>query len=108
MEDGTLIFQTGGDCTKRKYILENADDICVCIDEEFSPYNFVQVRGAVRIVEDDEFKKTMSLKIAEKYEGAGRAEEFSKIFNGPRLFTAILTRRKITYKIQSSGLVGTR
>ena len=100
LENDAILFQTGKSYEKGKYLLDNRDDMCICLDEERPPYNFVQIRGKVEISEDEELKKRVSLAIAEKYEGKDKAREVSKMFSGPHVITVTLTPHRINYKIR--------
>lgn len=77
LEGAELVFNTGKDTAKGRALARDPR-VALCVDLEAPPYAFVQVQAAVRLSEDpDELVRTAT-KIAARYMGQQRAEEFGR------------------------------
>lgn len=77
LEGDTLVFNTGKRTAKGAAILRDPR-LVLCADLEEPPFGFVQVQGEATVSEDpDELLRTAT-KIAGRYMGANRAEEFGR------------------------------
>jgi PPOX class probable F420-dependent enzyme len=77
LEDDTLVFNTGKDTAKGRYLARDPW-VSMCVDLEAPPYAFVQVQGEAELSEEpDELVRTATA-IAARYMGPERAEEFGR------------------------------
>ena len=77
VEDDELIFNTGGDTVKGRYLARDRD-VTICVDLEREPYGFVQVQGRAELSDDlGELLRTATA-IAARYMGPDRAEELGQ------------------------------
>ena len=72
-----LIFTTGRETIKGK-ALRREGRAAVCVDVEQPPFAYVMVAGEVEISEDLDKMLPWAIKIAGRYEGPERAEEFGR------------------------------
>ena len=77
VEDDVLIFNTGKDTVKGRYLARDRR-VTICVDLEQPPYAFVQVQGDAELSEDPGELLRTSTALAARYVGPGRAEEFGK------------------------------
>ena len=77
LDGDDLVFMTGADSVKGRN-LRRTGQCSLCVDDEVPPFSFVSVSGTVAIDDDVEAMLSWSIKIAERYMGAERAEEFGR------------------------------
>jgi PPOX class probable F420-dependent enzyme len=77
LDGDDLVFTTGADTVKGK-ALRRDGRAAICVDVERPPYAYVMVAGEVEISEDVDEMLPWAIKIAERYEGPERAEEFGR------------------------------
>lgn len=70
-----VVFNTGVDGLKGKALRRDAR-FALCVDDQQPPYSFVLFECNAELVEDLEPLRVWSTKIAARYMGADRAEEF--------------------------------
>jgi PPOX class probable F420-dependent enzyme len=75
--DGTFVFMTGSNTTKGK-AMRRDPRVALLVDDERPPFSFVLVRGEVTISDDLEDMLPWSIRIATRYMGANRGEEFGR------------------------------
>ena len=68
---------TGADSVKGK-ALRRDPRVCLCVDDETPPYSFVVVNGIAEITEHPEPLLEWATRIAGRYVGAERAEEYGQ------------------------------
>ncbi|GDY29015.1 PPOX class F420-dependent oxidoreductase [Gandjariella thermophila] len=77
VEGDEIVFNTGGNTAKGAAIARDPR-LTLCVDLEEPPYGFVQVQGTAVTSEDpDELLRTAT-RIAARYVGEERAEEFGR------------------------------
>lgn len=76
-DDGTVVLLTGADSVKGK-ALRRDPRVCLCIDDETPPYSFVVIDGTAEITEDHGPLLEWATRIAGRYMGAERAEEYGR------------------------------
>jgi PPOX class probable F420-dependent enzyme len=76
-DDGSLLFTTWGDGIKGKSIRRDGR-VSLCVDEEQPPYAYVRVDGATTVSQDPEELRRWAIRIARRYMGAERADEFGR------------------------------
>jgi PPOX class probable F420-dependent enzyme len=77
VEDGDLIFNTGADTVKGKFLVRERQ-ATICVDLEQPPYAFVQVQGNAELSNDPEELLRTATAIAARYVGPDRAEAFGE------------------------------
>ena len=77
VEDGDLIFNTGADTVKGKF-LAREHQATICVDLEEPPYAFVQVQGDTELSDDPSELLRTATAIAARYVGPDRAGEFGQ------------------------------
>lgn len=75
VENGRLVFNTGADSAKAR-ALHRDPRVVLVVDDERPPYSFVQVQGTVSVGEDPDDLLATATRIAARYMGPERAEEF--------------------------------
>lgn len=76
-DDGSLLFTTGEQTVKGR-TLRRSGRAMLCVDDDAPPYAFVTAEGPVELSEDLGALLTWATRIAERYMGPGRAEEFGR------------------------------
>lgn len=77
VEDDQVIFNTGRETSKGRALARDSR-VTVCVDDPHPPYSFVQVQGVVTLSEDPQELLATATRIAGRYMGAQRAEEFGR------------------------------
>jgi PPOX class probable F420-dependent enzyme len=77
VEDGDLIFNTGADTVKGKFLVRERQ-ATICVDLEQPPYAFVQVQGNAELSNDPEELLRTATALAARYVGPDRADEFGQ------------------------------
>ncbi len=77
VEDDELIFNTGADTVKGRYLARDRD-VTICVDLEREPYGFVQVQGRAELSDDPGELLRTAAAIAARYVGPDRADEFGQ------------------------------
>lgn len=72
-----LVFNTGADTAKGRAIARDPR-LTLCVDLEEMPYGFVQVQGEAAVSVDPDDLLDTATRIARRYVGPERAEEFGK------------------------------
>lgn len=75
VEDGALVFNTGADTAKGRALARDPR-VVLCVDDEAAPFGFAQVQGIASTSEDPADLLGTATRIAARYMGAERAEEF--------------------------------
>jgi PPOX class probable F420-dependent enzyme len=76
-DDGTVVLTTGANSLKGK-ALQRDPRVCLCVDDETPPYSFVVIDGTAEITEDPGPLLEWATRIAGRYVGAERAEEYGR------------------------------
>jgi PPOX class probable F420-dependent enzyme len=75
--DGTLVFTTGKRTVKGR-ALERDPRVSICVEDDRPPFAFVRVDGVAELSEDPADLKRCTTRIAERYMGKERAQEFGE------------------------------
>jgi PPOX class probable F420-dependent enzyme len=75
VEAGQIVFNTGA-ATAKGRALARDPRVVLCVDLQAPPYGFVQVQGVATTSEDPDDLLDTATRIAARYVGADRAEEF--------------------------------
>lgn len=77
LDGDDLVFTTGADTVKGK-ALRRDGRAALCVDMERPPFAYVMAAGEVEISEDPDELLDWATRIATRYEGPERAEEFGR------------------------------
>lgn len=77
VEDGAIVFNTGGDTAKGKAIARDPR-LVLCVDLEEPPYGFVQIQGVAAVSEDPAELLRTATALAHRYMGADLAQEYGR------------------------------
>ena len=81
-DDGTIVFTTGKRTVKGR-ALERDPRVSICVEDDEPPFGFVRVDGVAELTEDPAELRLFATRIAERYMGAVRAEEFGERNSAP-------------------------
>ncbi|MFE4664292.1 PPOX class F420-dependent oxidoreductase [Streptomyces sp. NPDC056716] len=77
LDGDEVVFNTGKESVKGRNLLRDGR-ISLCVDDDRPPFDFVIVRGRVRISEDLDQLRYWSARIGARYMGEERAAEFGE------------------------------
>ncbi|APE18525.1 F420-dependent protein [Mycobacterium sp. WY10] len=77
VDGGALVFNTGK-ATAKGRALSRDPRVAICVDDQEPPFSFVQVQGTASFGEDPDELLDTATRIAARYMGADRAEEFGR------------------------------
>ena len=77
LDGGDLVFTTGADSVKAR-ALRRTGRAALCVDLERPPFAYVMVEGEVEISADLDEMLEWATRIAARYEGPDRSEEFGR------------------------------
>ena len=80
--DGTIVFTTGKRTVKGR-ALERDPRVSICVEDDRPPFAFVRVDGVVELSEEPADLKRCNTRIAERYMGKERAQEFGERNSAP-------------------------
>src|SRR4051794_7430706 len=80
--DGTIVFTTGELSVKGRAV-ERDPRVSLCVEDDEPPFGFVRVDGAAELSEDPAELPLFATRIAKRYMGAERAQEFGERNGGP-------------------------
>ncbi|CAJ62394.1 MULTISPECIES: PPOX class F420-dependent oxidoreductase [Frankia] len=75
LDGGDIVFNTGAESVKGR-ALRRTGVATLCVDDERPPYSFVTLTGPVALSEDLAEVRHWATRIAARYMGAQRAEEY--------------------------------
>lgn len=94
VEDGQLVFNTGVDTAKGR-ALRRDPRVVLVVDDEQPPFSFVQVQGVAELSEDDPDLLGTATRIAGRYMGADKADEYGKRNGVPGELVVRITPTKV-------------
>jgi PPOX class probable F420-dependent enzyme len=77
LDGAEIVFTTGRDTVKGRNLLRDGR-VCLCVDDERSPFAYVQVRGPAAVAERAPDLLEWATRIAERYVGAEQAGAYGK------------------------------
>ncbi|SDD11548.1 PPOX class F420-dependent oxidoreductase [Streptomyces prasinopilosus] len=75
LDGDDVVFNTGRETVKGRNLVRDGR-VALCVDDDRPPFSFVLLRGRARISEDPEDLVRWATRIAARYMGQDRAEEF--------------------------------
>ena len=94
VEDGRLVFNTGSATAKGRALLRDPRAVLV-VDDDKPPFSFVQVQGIASISANDTDLLETATRIAARYMGQNRAEEFGRRNGVPGELVVRITPTKV-------------
>lgn len=94
VEDGQLVFNTGSATAKGRALLRDPRVVLV-VDDDKPPFSFVQVQGIASISAEDPDLLGTATRIAARYMGQDRAEEFGRRNGVPGELVVRITPTKV-------------
>lgn len=74
-DDGTIVFNTGADTVKGRS-LARTGQVALSFHDDVPPFSFVTIEGTVELIDDLDQVRSWAARIAARYMGAERAEEY--------------------------------
>ena len=102
LEDDTLVFNTGKDTAKGRYLARDPR-VSLCVDLEAPPYGFVQVQGEAELSEERSELIRTATAIGARYMGPEQAEEFGKRNGVPGELVVRLRPTKVLAHFNMTG-----
>jgi PPOX class probable F420-dependent enzyme len=102
--DGTIVFTTGERTVKGR-ALERDPRVSICVEDDRPPFGFVRLDGVVELSDDPADLRSCAIRIAERYMGAERAQEFGERNSVPG---EIVVRVRPTRVVGQADLTGSR
>lgn len=94
VEDGRLLFNTGADTAKGR-ALQRDPRVVLLVDDERPPFSFVQVQGTAELSDNDPDLRGTATRIAARYVGEQRADEYGARNGVPGELVVRITPRKV-------------
>ncbi|QYL15988.1 PPOX class F420-dependent oxidoreductase [Mycolicibacterium pallens] len=94
VDGGALVFNTGK-ATAKGRALSRDPRVAICVDDQEPPFSFVQVQGTASFGEDPDELLDTATRIAARYMGADRAEEFGRRNGVPGELVVRVTPTKV-------------
>ncbi|MFH8487311.1 PPOX class F420-dependent oxidoreductase [Streptomyces longisporoflavus] len=77
LDGDELVFNTGTETVKGRNLARDGR-VALCVDDDEPPFAFVVLQGQARLIDDLEEVRHWATRLAARYMGEGRAEEFGK------------------------------
>jgi PPOX class probable F420-dependent enzyme len=94
VDGGQLVFNTGK-ATAKGRALSRDPRVAICVDDQDPPFSFVQVQGTASLSEGPDELLDTATRIAARYMGADRAEEFGRRNGVPGELVVRITPTKV-------------
>lgn len=94
VDGNELVFNTGKGTAKGR-ALRRDPRIAICVDDQIPPYSLVQVQGSASMSEDPDELIETATRIAARYVGAERADEYGRRNGVPGELIVRLTPTKV-------------
>jgi PPOX class probable F420-dependent enzyme len=99
LDGDRVVFMTSAETIKGKAILRDGR-VCLCWDDERPPFSFVTLAGVATTSTDPDELLHWGTRIAGRYMGQDRAEEFARRNAVPPEMVVWVTPTKVTAKIE--------
>lgn len=77
LDGDELVFNTGTETVKGRNLARDGR-VALCVDDDEPPFAFVVLQGQARLIDDLEEVRHWATRLAARYMGEARAEEFGK------------------------------
>lgn len=102
VEDGLLVFNTGSSTAKGR-ALQRDPRVVLLVDDERPPFSFVQVQGTAELSENDPDLRGTATRIAARYMGEDRADEYGERNGVPGELVVRITPQKVIAAFDVAG-----
>ena len=75
--DGTLVFTTWHETIKARS-MRREPRVSICVDDEAPPFDYVRIDGTAVLINDLELLRRWATRLAARYMGPGRADEYGR------------------------------
>ncbi|MFI7313768.1 PPOX class F420-dependent oxidoreductase [Streptomyces hygroscopicus] len=100
LDGDDLVFNTGQDTVKGRNLTRDGR-VAICVDDDRPPFAFVTLRGHAELIDDLEQVRHWATRIAARYMGEDRAEEYGARNGVPG---ELLVRVRIDKVLAFSGI----
>ncbi|GHJ33480.1 PPOX class F420-dependent oxidoreductase [Streptomyces hygroscopicus] len=100
LDGDDLVFNTGQDTVKGRNLARDGR-VAICVDDDRPPFAFVALRGHAELIDDLEQVRHWATRIAARYMGEDRAEEYGARNGVPG---ELLVRVRIDKVLAFSGI----
>ncbi|MEU2687126.1 PPOX class F420-dependent oxidoreductase [Streptomyces hygroscopicus] len=100
LDGDDLVFNTGQDTVKGRNLARDGR-VAICVDDDRPPFAFVTLRGHAELIDDLEQVRHWATRIAARYMGEDRAEEYGARNGVPG---ELLVRVRIDKVLAFSGI----
>ncbi|WP_030833982.1 PPOX class F420-dependent oxidoreductase [Streptomyces hygroscopicus] len=100
LDGDDLVFNTGQDTVKGRNLARDGR-VAICVDDDRPPFAFVTLRGHAELIDDLEQVRHWATRIAARYMGDDRAEEYGARNGVPG---ELLVRVRIDKVLAFSGI----
>ncbi|MER6267426.1 PPOX class F420-dependent oxidoreductase [Streptomyces sp. 900105755] len=98
LDGDELVFNTGKDTVKGRNLARDGR-VALCVDDDRPPFHFVVLNGRARLSEDLGELRDSATRIAARYMGAERAEEFGARNGVPgELLVRVTVEKVVAFK----------
>src|SRR5581483_8123679 len=108
-DDGTIVFNTGADTLKGRSIRRDPR-VCLCVDDERSPFSFVIVEGKAEVCDDPDAKLLWATRIGGResgvHVGADTGGTFTDLVSGDGRVVKVLSTPSDPGRALRDGLAG--
>ena len=94
VDGNDLVFNTGKQAAKGR-ALSRDPRVVICVDDQHPPFSFVQVQGIASTSEDPDELLSTATRIATRYVGADRADEYGRRNGVPGELVVRVTPTKV-------------
>ncbi len=94
VDGNELVFNTGK-ATAKGRALSRDPRVSICVDDQSPPFSFAQVQGTASLSEDPDDLLDTATRIAARYMGADRAEEYGRRNGVPGELVVRITPTKV-------------
>ncbi|WP_327293077.1 PPOX class F420-dependent oxidoreductase [Streptomyces sp. NBC_01198] len=102
LEGDDIVFNTGRESVKGRTLARDPR-VAICVDDERPPFSFVLVEGRADLSEDLDDLRSWARRIAARYMGVDRAEEYAARNGVPG---ELLVRVRIEKVVAQASLAG--
>ncbi len=98
-EDGAIIFETGRSSVKG-LALRRDPRVSICVEDDEPPFGFVRLDGVAKLSHDLDELRRWTIRIAARYMGEDRAEEFGRRNAGPSEMLVRVRPRRVIAQVE--------
>ncbi|WP_316690138.1 PPOX class F420-dependent oxidoreductase [Pseudonocardia sp. H11422] len=103
LDGDDLLLTTGVDSVKGRAIRRDPR-VAACVDDERPPYAFVSITGQASVSQDAAAMLDVATRIAARYVGPERAEQYGRLNSGPGLMLVRITPQRMLSEVDVTGL----